>query len=111
MRIMFVALLGCLLTGCVSMQSIGEDLSDEQVYHKIGPGDELIIELKTLEKIKVIVTKVTEEQIEADGQVYKFEDIKEIKKKGVSVWKTAGAVIGTFYLYAAFALALAIGSL
>lgn len=49
------------------MQPIGKDLNKEQVYHKIQPGDELILELKSQEKLKIIVTQVNAEEIEADG--------------------------------------------
>ena len=58
MRIVLVSLLIMLFSGCAAMQPVGKDLSREQVYHKIQPGDELIIELKSQEKVKIIRTSV-----------------------------------------------------
>ncbi|TQV73847.1 hypothetical protein FLL45_13340 [Aliikangiella marina] len=109
MRIFLALIMFVFLSGCLSMQPIGKGLSNEQVYHKIIPGDELIVELKSQEKIKIIVTKVTAEQIEADGQIYKFDDIEEIQKQGVSIWKTTGAVIGTLYLLGFIAALVILG--
>ncbi len=96
----FIILFFFILSGCSSMKPLDEGLSSAEIVGKINPGDEIIIHTTDNEKHLIVVESITEEKIVGSGKSFEYQNITEIKKEGVDVLKTTGAVIGGAYLYA-----------
>ncbi len=97
----FLILFFFILSGCSSMKPLDEGLSSAEIVEKINPGDEIIIHTTDNEKHLIVVDSITEKQIIGSGKSFEYQNISEIKKEGVDVLKTTGAVLGSVYIYSA----------
>ena len=97
------------LIACTTMQPLNDDLTKEEIFNAIEPGDELNILTKTGDQHSITVSVVTEDYIIGGGKQFKIEDVERIEiKKITAAGKAAGATagvalgVGAAYLYYLF---------
>jgi len=90
------------LIACTTMQPLNEDLTKEEIFNAIEPGDELNILTKTGDQHSITVSVVTEDYIIGGGKQFKIEDVERIEIKKISSAGKVGVVVGgvgLVYLY------------
>ena len=81
--------------------NIGEDLSKEEIFNSIEPGDEINLVTKTGDQHLITVSVVTEYIIIGGGKQFNIEDIEQIEIKKITAAGETGAVVigaGVAYL-------------
>ncbi len=82
------------LIACTTMQPLNEDLTKEEIFNAIEPGDELNILTKTGDQHSITVSVVTEDYIIGGGKQFKIEDVERIEIKKISSAGTAAGTVG-----------------
>ena len=83
------------LVACTTMQPMEEDLSKEEIFNSIEPGDEINLMTKTGDQHSITVSVVTEDIIIGGGKQFNIEDIERIEiKKITAAGKTGAVVVG-----------------
>ena len=93
------------LVACTTMQPLEENLSKEEIFNAIEPGDEINLVTKTGDQHLITVSVVTEDIIIGGGKQFKIEDIEQIEIKKLTAAGKTGAVVvgvGLGYLYYLF---------
>jgi len=87
------------LVACTTMQPLEENLSKEEIFNSIEPGDEINLVTKTGNQHSITVSIVTEDIIIGGGKQFNIEDIGRIEIKKISAAGKAGmvATVGVAY--------------
>jgi len=82
------------LVACTTMQPLEENLSKEEIFNSIEPGDEINLVTKTGNQHSITVSIVTEDIIIGGGKQFNIEDIGRIEIKKISAAGKVGVVVG-----------------
>jgi len=101
------------LVACTTMQPLEEDLSNEEIFDSIEPGDEINLVTKTGDQHSITVSVVTEDIIIGGGKQFNIEDIERIEIKKITAAGKTGVVVGgvavgylMYVIYSAILLAI-----
>ncbi|USD35891.1 MULTISPECIES: hypothetical protein [Ferrimonas] len=115
MRRLLVFLLIGILSGCTSNRQIdasGHDFS--AIIENVKVGDEISITTLDGNEFKWVVDNIDDHSVAAGDEVIQFDEIKEIKKRETSVFKTTALVAGTTFAaiitYSAIAMLAMLGA-
>jgi len=72
------------LVACTTMQPLEENLSKEEIFNSIEPGDEINLVTKTGNQHSITVSIVTEDIIIGGGKQFNIEDIGRIEIKKIT---------------------------
>jgi nitrogen regulatory protein PII len=87
----FPLLLMFIIAGCTTMKPMDKELSRDELFKSLNPGDKVSIYTKDSKKQLIIIDTITKDYMKGGGKIFKFDDIIEIRKEKFSPAKTTGA--------------------